>query len=579
MRKYLVILLLLIASILLLPTAVNAANQHIREGASGTYATTQCDTWESARACDDLPTNLVRGDTYWIADGAYARHVFADAESGETYITVKKATAGAGNHGSDTGWDDAYGDGQAVWGVAIVATKYEFGPSFRRGYYVFDGVVGSGDDPSTYGFGIYGVDDTKKQIQLGLPQLGDHAYQIDHITVSHTAIVASAITANCIYSKSVDGSEATNITLSNNYIYNSTSNILATQANGWVVANNYFDGNHSREAGHGQQISHHGCDDWIVRGNTFVDSYVFITGAHKPTNHRWQIYNNIVIGGELTAGWSNATADETDNVAQYQVHHNTHINVNFTITTARGAVFPGLLSDVTTDRSYAYNNIFYGCANPRLDNSNGEQGTVGGVVHNYNAFLACTTGGGNIPDEDNDQTDSEATSAIFTNYDEGDYSIAAANQTAIDHIIGKGKTLASPFDIDYLGVSRTAPYDIGAYDVGGSADTTAPTLAEVTPVAASSSNQAPSYVFSSDEAGTVTYGGTCGNGSLSVAAVGNNTTQWNLAIGTYSNCTITVTDAALNASTPLAVTEFVITPVISSASKVIESGVTFMRLP
>src|SRR5690606_5997818 len=112
-----------------------------------------------------------------------------------------------------------------------------------------------------------------------------------------------------------------------------------------------------------------------------------------------------------------------------------------------------------------------------------------------------------------------APSTIFTNYAGGVYSIAAADQTAIDHIIGRGKTLASPFDIDYLGVSRTAPFDIGAYDVGGSADGTAPKLTEETPVSTPSSNQAPQYVFSSDEAGTVTYGGTCGNGSLSTAIV------------------------------------------------------------
>lgn len=91
-----------------------------------------------------------------------------------------------------------------------------------------------------------------------------------------------------------------------------------------------------------------------------------------------------------------------------------------------------------------------------------------------------------------------------------------------------------------------------------SGDETAPTLAAVTPVSTPSANTTPEYIFSSNEAGTITYGGTCGNGSLSNAINGNNTVTWTLAVGTYSNCTITVNDGA-NSSTPLAVAEFVIT--------------------
>jgi hypothetical protein len=91
-----------------------------------------------------------------------------------------------------------------------------------------------------------------------------------------------------------------------------------------------------------------------------------------------------------------------------------------------------------------------------------------------------------------------------------------------------------------------------------SGDATAPTLAAVTPVSTPSANTTPVYVFSSNEAGTISYGGTCGTGSLSNAINGNNTVTWTLPVGTYSNCTITVNDGT-NSSTPLAVAEFVIT--------------------
>ena len=128
-----------------------------------------------------------------------------------------------------------------------------------------------------------------------------------------------------------------------------------------------------------------------------------------------------------------------------------------------------------------------------------------------------------------------------------------------------------------VGVDYTSPYTVSGVGEGTvtvkmfrmfasndpivaatqSGDSTAPTLAEVTPVTTPSQNMNPSYVFSSDEAGSITYGGTCGTGSLANAIAGNNTVTWTLAVGTYSNCTITVNDGA-NSSDPLAVTEFVI---------------------
>lgn len=111
-------------------------------------------------------------------------------------------------------------------------------------------------------------------------------------------------------------------------------------------------------------------------------------------------------------------------------------------------------------------------------------------------------------------------------------------------------------------------------------DETAPTLAEVTPVSTPSPNTTPQYVFSSNEAGSITYGGTCGTGSLANAINGNNTVTWTLPIGTYSNCTITVNDGA-NASTPLAVTEFVIsgTPVYTLTINKTGDGCSIVSSP
>jgi len=97
-------------------------------------------------------------------------------------------------------------------------------------------------------------------------------------------------------------------------------------------------------------------------------------------------------------------------------------------------------------------------------------------------------------------------------------------------------------------------------------DITPPAVTEVTPVATPTNDSTPNYTFNTDEAGSITYGGDCSSSATSAAA-GNNTITFNsLLDGTHSNCTITVTDAASNVSTPLAVTSFTIDTTAPSVS-------------
>ena len=67
-------------------------------------------------------------------------------------------------------------------------------------------------------------------------------------------------------------------------------------------------------------------------------------------------------------------------------------------------------------------------------------------------------------------------------------------------------------------------------------------IEEVTAVTTPTIDTTPNYTFSSTKAGTITYGGSCSS-STTIAIAGNNTITLNtLSDGTYSNCTITVTD-------------------------------------
>jgi hypothetical protein len=116
-------------AVLFIITTSFAANHYVRQGATGNGS-----DWSNAYS--NLPAVLVRGDTYYIADGSYGSYSFDDA--GSALITIKKATVT--DHGTETGWNDSYGDGQAAWS----------GFNFSRRYYEINGQTGSGKS----GYGI-----------------------------------------------------------------------------------------------------------------------------------------------------------------------------------------------------------------------------------------------------------------------------------------------------------------------------------------------------------------------------------------------------------------------------------------
>ena len=103
-------------------------------------------------------------------------------------------------------------------------------------------------------------------------------------------------------------------------------------------------------------------------------------------------------------------------------------------------------------------------------------------------------------------------------------------------------------------------------------DTTAPIIVEVTAVTTPTIDSTPDYTFSSDEAGIITYGGSCSS-STTIATTGNNTiTLVSLSEGTYSDCTITVTDTTGNVSNTLSITSFISCTTDTTASGSITVG-------
>jgi hypothetical protein len=101
---------------------------------------------------------------------------------------------------------------------------------------------------------------------------------------------------------------------------------------------------------------------------------------------------------------------------------------------------------------------------------------------------------------------------------------------------------------------------------GGSNDTTLPLIEELSGITTPTTDTTPDYTFSSSEAGTITYGGSCATaGSATTAIVGHNLITYNtLSDGSYIDCTITVTDSAGNVSNPLSVTPFTVNTTVTN---------------
>ncbi|WP_441003392.1 Ig-like domain-containing protein [Pseudocolwellia agarivorans] len=114
-------------------------------------------------------------------------------------------------------------------------------------------------------------------------------------------------------------------------------------------------------------------------------------------------------------------------------------------------------------------------------------------------------------------------------------------------------------------------------------DGSAPVLAEVTAVVSPTMDATPAFTFSSSEAGSLDVGGACGSSDVGSISSGNTTITLtstddftSLTSGNYSDCTVTVTDAANNSST-LALTPFTIdvtAPVVTLSEITLDEGST-----
>ncbi len=410
------------------------ADYYVRSGATG--ANNGID-WNNAFTA--LPATLERGATYYIATGSYVGYTFKDSESGSLVITIKKATIA--DHGTNTGWQESYGKGQATF-----SGKIEFASSF----WVFDGVTGGGAENSwnrNLGFKIIETGDANAVIRVG------YAATANNIAIRHVDMQGKG-------SVSTEGGSSSNDGIA---IYNSASNIALSYA--WLhdigrcpvfimgsqntvfedlYVSSYFGSSavHSEVMSTGQgmmgdvtwrynlvtAITSTGGLMWDNSSNPNAHLYVYGNIFYKPAGASWEAANGVI------GGWTGGHGELFTNCF---IYNNTFINID----QESLSTFPEV-----SGGNVAYNNLFYNCQSPNFAKF---------AVHDYNEFI----------DSGNEHSEANGVSSSggnrFINLINMNFKPKAATAAGI--------SLPSPFNIDPLGSTRGfgMTWDRGAFQSGG----------------------------------------------------------------------------------------------------------------
>jgi hypothetical protein len=432
------------------------------------------DELSSAEAAIDRSTY---DDIYiYVGDGDYGRVTINAATDSTDVIYIYKATASA--HGTSTGWDSTYGDGQAVITKSTGDEVNALTPtiSILTSYVTIDGKTRDNSDwtdTTAYGFLLDKPDDNCSAVQrmfLGAPMTGYTNYSLSNITIKYMALIGCGDTepvCSDILQTNSSGGAGTTYELAYLYLEGGQNLLYPTNISNMNIHHNWFDWVFNGANCHSQQIAPEGCDTVAVYNNVFSNGAYLTISAHnnlEGQNEDWDIYNNVILAGNpsyesgVIGGFGTGVARDADDpqaedvAVNWKMHHNTFVGVTFAGGNAK--VFcPGKLNNGSGDQSWAYNNLFYDCSNPDLSCASVcDDCEDWNLIHDYNSFIDCT---GTTPDETNDVTATGAGDP-FTS---GTYK---PNSDAF--FLNDGKTdLGSPFNVsDFYGVARGAAPDIGA---------------------------------------------------------------------------------------------------------------------
>jgi hypothetical protein len=386
--------------------SAQGSTYYVRAGASG--ARNGAD-WTNAYA--ELPASLVRGATYYVADGNYGGHAFNDA--GTSRITIKKATAA--DHGTSAGWQASYGAGQARFGRL----------DFEASYYTIDGNTGS---LGSYGFAIASGSEVNN-VDIG--NFTDAS--VDHIEIRDVTINAQGVPGG----RAIKVNKADSVLFSNVEAWNA-DNDLVSMEHGTNVVFEYCYFHTRNNAGVGTHAD--AFELWGGSNNTIRYSRINFNGQQvfwggNFSHGRWNIYGNRFYGGP-TSGKGLHSHSSNPAIGPIYVYNNTFADLNIGTT---------LGSNTTGEMK---NNIFYDL---------GSNPSFGGTSHDYNWFQSGLSASG--------ESHARFGSNPFVNAGAADFRLASA--------AGPGQALAAPYNVDAVGVARGTDghWDAGAFEYRGGATT------------------------------------------------------------------------------------------------------------
>ena len=415
-----------IFGILLASSAARAADRCVGPSATGDGSGSD---WKNQMAWSATPA---RGDTWYLADGAYSGKDLSVPADGATPITIKKATLS--EHGPSAGWDDALGDGQASFTSAL---------NIDSPHWVLDGQTGGGPGRWKEGFGfkITSTDDSAANVRIGYQDTADD------VTVRHVDLEGKGSASNQGGGFSNDAVAiygCSNITVSYAWIHGAGRAPFfidtADSVFEYVHVESYF----ASDAVHAEVASIWAFGDLPIGDITFRNNlftHVVSTGglmfdnSSAPASHLY-VYGNVFYKapGEqwdeangLIGGWTGGGGEEMHNV---WVFHNTFINVD----QASLSTLPNI-----TSGGRAYNNLFYNSQAPSFEK---------------------------FPDHDDNHFVSSGDTAGEPNGTSGDgdpFVDAASLDFTLKANTAPGKDLGAPYDVDPLGHKRST-WTRGAYE-------------------------------------------------------------------------------------------------------------------
>jgi hypothetical protein len=478
MRKLLWLVLVLI------PTWGWGADRYIWNGATGTG---DGSSWTNAYtdmpatgACAPGGHTWARGIIYWIAgsDTAYSGACFRN-QTGTGVITLKKAEPA--NHGTETGWDAAFGTKQAViaGSVGTYISNITLDGSYRT-------TPESGHGIKIVNAGTFGVWTPNNKVVTGV------SVQYVEITHSTTTGTGAAI--------KLWGDGGNNVSFS--YMHDLAGLCVHTARDGTYNAtsgmeNMVFKNNVCGRIGLNAGTGHYELmkddgqgDNAVIKNNLFYDWYSTGGIVLGNGNSGWKIYNNVFTQRTAGLGCGNgvitgltAGGGYTNNL----VYNNTFAN----IASSCGNIFAAF-GDFTGGGNEVKNNLFYNVA---------ELSAIGstGVTKGTNWFSGCAS---YTPSG----TEIAGTGDPFVSSSTGNYNLSSGAST----VINAGEDLGTSYNLDIVEAFRpVGAWDIGAYEyVAGGADETPPVMSAPLPSGAQACISDPHNVMltlTTDEAATCKY--------------------------------------------------------------------------